>query len=704
MSDEKSKSEIAAEGSTDELQGKQKNTGNTEEKKSVKPSSTKKSTAKGAGTSSENKKNESATSKEEALEKARILKERVRESLSSTRSRANAKAASESTVSRKGEAKKEEPKVATKKESALDNVKEIKVVSNASSGAKKAQSNAAQTEQIPESEVKAPINTEVEKIDSAKKEEPKKHSEDTKAKKTYAATKSPRKTAALKTKTTPIPTARNEAAKDSAPWYDPLASSIFSRPIFNYPDEPAVSENTSPPPHPEEPIEIRNESLEMLLDLKIDDDDADFEILEQQDTSATEFGTGIFSAMNTADGGEEALFKSGTEAQQEIMGALAETVEATDAEETEPKETNEGGIQNDNSAPASEENSEVSDEATSEESEISNSDADAPSESEQSALADGENAEEGKSPAPEENSEDEKELPPLMDIDHFSDYRSKNEPEDDGEQFAFIAGDESDEQSESDNPESEDAASDVESEDGIAKDEENELEVTDELLSADSEGEFQRSFFEQERAHISAPTAEISTKKELNAEPLTSPDEIAYDPKKPRKIDFRFDFVELFVFTLVIIMVLTTFVFRHSIVEGTSMEGTLQNGDHLILYDLFYSPSQGDIIVFEDYSTEHRKPLVKRVIATEGQTVKIDIYGNVFVDGVKLEEDYVYIDGFDSITRPLVCTVPKGEVFVMGDHRNNSADSRTFGTVKVDSILGKAVLRFLPISEFGTID
>ncbi len=96
-----------------------------------------------------------------------------------------------------------------------------------------------------------------------------------------------------------------------------------------------------------------------------------------------------------------------------------------------------------------------------------------------------------------------------------------------------------------------------------------------------------------------------------------------YDPEKPRRVDGRFDFIELFVFTLVAVMILTTFFFRHSIVEGESMEGTLTEGEHLIISDLFYKPERGDIIVCEDYETGLFKPIVKRIIAIGGDTVKV---------------------------------------------------------------------------------
>ena len=190
-------------------------------------------------------------------------------------------------------------------------------------------------------------------------------------------------------------------------------------------------------------------------------------------------------------------------------------------------------------------------------------------------------------------------------------------------------------------------------------------------------------------------------------------DDTVYDPKKPRKIDGRFELIELFIFTLVAVMILTTFFFRHSVVEGQSMENTLWEGEHLIITDLFYTPKNNDIIVFEDYSTGFKKPIVKRVIATEGQTVQIKIDG-VYVDGQKLDEDYVYIDPEDDFNYledilPQYYngyTVPEGELVVMGDHRNHSTDSREFGTISEESVLGKVILRFYPLTKdkFGKVE
>ncbi len=162
-----------------------------------------------------------------------------------------------------------------------------------------------------------------------------------------------------------------------------------------------------------------------------------------------------------------------------------------------------------------------------------------------------------------------------------------------------------------------------------------------------------------------------------------------------------FDFTELFVFTIAAVILLLSFVFRHSVVDGGSMMNTLHHGEHLIISDLFYTPERGDIIVFEDHSTGNNAPLIKRVIAIEGDTVEI-VGQSVYVNGDRLIEDYVFID-YTYYQEPIKVLVPEGEVFVLGDHRNNSQDSRIFGTVDVDSILGKVIFRFFPFDSFGKV-
>ncbi|MBQ9084400.1 MAG: signal peptidase I [Clostridia bacterium] len=218
---------------------------------------------------------------------------------------------------------------------------------------------------------------------------------------------------------------------------------------------------------------------------------------------------------------------------------------------------------------------------------------------------------------------------------------------------------------------------------------------------------------EAEPAATDTPPAEEKADSEGAADTETKP--------KGRFIDALFDFVELAIFTLAAIMILTSFFFRHSIVEGDSMLGTLEDGEHLIISDFMYEPRPGDIVVVEDYSTALKKPIIKRVIATGGQKVRIEADG-VTVDGEKLKEEYVYfsVGGYYYDIYPSQAllenetlaiapglfyefVVPEGEIFVMGDHRNNSTDSRHIGTVDEEAVIGRVVLRFLPFDKFGPV-
>ena len=165
------------------------------------------------------------------------------------------------------------------------------------------------------------------------------------------------------------------------------------------------------------------------------------------------------------------------------------------------------------------------------------------------------------------------------------------------------------------------------------------------------------------------------------------------------------DWLQCIVSALVACILVFTFAFRVAGVIGESMLPTLEGGDRLIISKLFYTPKYGDIVVLrkEEFKSE---PIIKRVIATEGQTVDIDFEaGVVYVDGEALEEPYVndLTHERESFTEPV--TVPEGCVFVMGDNRNRSTDSRyaAIGCVDTRLILGKAYLRLTPISRFGKI-
>ena len=143
-----------------------------------------------------------------------------------------------------------------------------------------------------------------------------------------------------------------------------------------------------------------------------------------------------------------------------------------------------------------------------------------------------------------------------------------------------------------------------------------------------------------------------------------------------------------------------TFCFRVIDVDGTSMEPTLIDTDKVVITDLFYTPKDGDIVIIS-HATNYNKPLVKRVIATAGQDVQIDYDKNeVYVDGQKLDE--LYIQGItvpgDIPANELNGVVPEGKVFVMGDNRRVSLDSRykEIGYIDEDSIIGKAQLDIIP--------
>ncbi len=172
------------------------------------------------------------------------------------------------------------------------------------------------------------------------------------------------------------------------------------------------------------------------------------------------------------------------------------------------------------------------------------------------------------------------------------------------------------------------------------------------------------------------------------------------------------DFVEIVdavVVAVVAAILILSLVFRTGYVDGPSMTSTMLDGDRYIVSGLFYTPEVGDIVVFQPEANRNDYSLwVKRVIATEGQTVNINGDGKVYVDGVLIEEPYLdghqitFPKSYSKITFPL--TVQPGEVFVMGDNRLDSKDSRDIGCVDIRKILGKVLFRFYPVDKIGTID
>lgn len=164
-----------------------------------------------------------------------------------------------------------------------------------------------------------------------------------------------------------------------------------------------------------------------------------------------------------------------------------------------------------------------------------------------------------------------------------------------------------------------------------------------------------------------------------------------------------YDWIQCLVSALLICVLVFAFFVRIIGIKGSSMVPTFHDRDSVIISDLFFEPKYGDVVVLRK-QTFQKEPIIKRVIATEGQTVDIDFdAGIVYVDGKALSEPYVNSPTNNRIDFTGKITVPQNCVFVMGDNRNDSTDSRCslIGCVDRRYIMGKVLLRILPVNKFG---
>ena len=193
------------------------------------------------------------------------------------------------------------------------------------------------------------------------------------------------------------------------------------------------------------------------------------------------------------------------------------------------------------------------------------------------------------------------------------------------------------------------------------------------------------------------------TKSESNSEESELSQE---ESENPAPIEIVFDWASALSFALVFVLLLLTFVFRQVTVNGSSMNNTLNNGDRLGVTNFMYTPQYGDIIVVS-HGNDYEDAIIKRVIATPGQSLLIDYNtGEVQVDGVILDEKYIKGDTVKlSNSTDIPDKIPEGYVFVMGDNRENSLDSRSndIGLIPYSNIVGKAVFRIYPFNSFGGV-
>ncbi len=171
---------------------------------------------------------------------------------------------------------------------------------------------------------------------------------------------------------------------------------------------------------------------------------------------------------------------------------------------------------------------------------------------------------------------------------------------------------------------------------------------------------------------------------------------------------FFLDFLETIVVSLAIFAVVYIFLFQPHQVDGQSMEPNFHNGEYILTDKISYrihEPKRGDVIVFHSPQDEN-VDFIKRIIGIPGDQIRL-AGGYIYLNGVKLAEEYINEPGNVLPGRFLrdgaEVEIPSGQYFVMGDNRNHSSDSRDWGLLSLNGIVGRAFFRYWPLSQFGVV-
>jgi len=191
---------------------------------------------------------------------------------------------------------------------------------------------------------------------------------------------------------------------------------------------------------------------------------------------------------------------------------------------------------------------------------------------------------------------------------------------------------------------------------------------------------------------------------------------VARPGQRRRGLGLAREIVQTLALTLIIFFVIQTFIAQPFKVEQESMRRTLEPGDYVLVDRLtprWDAYDRGDIVVFkppESWFARDDTPFIKRVVGVAGDDVEIRDDGRLYVNQLPLDEPYVFAAAEGDPPQPTTASgdqerwlIPAGEVFLMGDHRSNSADSRMFGPVGIEQVIGRAWLRYWPIDVFGIL-